>query len=438
MLASQPKFALANKHGVWQEKVIQQRSAVSAKRNVLKSQLPLIVIAATVCLLTLMWLVYRSLGRSRCDSIFQQTDDIMQVSLKVIETKGKLALGSQKVQELTDSSQKVAIHLKSCCTFQQAGALNAEQLQVCISGAKDYQAQIIQVAANIKEADAAEKQQKPELAKQKTDEAKEGANKLLSTEKTLAKAVETPPAAPPVKGGAEKEPNNTIPQANVAEMGTTIVGEVTPADDVDFFRFQYRDAKKRRDKIVVHLENRSTTLRPSLILHNEDKSIARNWDTANAPGANFEFSFLAESEKTYFVGVASYYNGTSGAYALSLLPQKAYDQYEPNDDAFAATPLKVGQMLEANIMDGTDVDSYRVSGVKEKSLTIQLENLSPALRPSIRVLKSDKSLAQNWNAANAPGADLTFSFESQPGQDYFVEVASYYNGSAGPYRLKVQ
>lgn len=410
---------------------------MSAKRNVFKSQLPLIVIAATVCLLTLMWLIYRSLGRSRCDSIFEQTADRVQANLEFIKIKGKLALGSQKVQELTDSSQKVGLHLKTCCNAQEARMLNAEQFQICMSGAKDYETQIIQVATNIKEATAAEEQQKPELAKQKTDAAKQGVSKVVNTEKTLAKTTEDLPVQVRVKD-VEQEPNNTIPQANVAEIGNTIAGEINPTKDVDFFAFQYRDAKKRRDNIVVRLKNRSTTLRPSLILHNEDKSIARNWDTANAPGANFEFSFLAESEKTYFVGVASYYNGTSGAYSLSLLPQKAYDQYEPNDDAFAATPVNVGQMLEANIMDGTDVDSYRVSGVKEKNLTIQLENLSPALRPSIRVLKSDKSLAQNWNAANAPGADLTFSFESQPGQDYFVEVASYYNGSAGPYRLKVQ
>jgi hypothetical protein len=258
-----------------------------------------------------------------------------------------------------------------------------------------------------------------------------------NTEKTLAKLTEALPALA-VKDGTEQEPNNTIPQANIAEIGTTIAGEINPNKDVDFFKFQYRDAKKRRDKIVVHLKNQSTTLRPSLILHNEDKSIARNWAGANAPGADFEFPFLAESEKTYFVGVASDYNQTSGAYALLLIPQKAYDQYEPNDDAFSATPLNVGQTVNANIMDGPDVDSYRVSGVKEKNLTIQLENLSPALQPNVRVLKSDKSIAQNWNAANAPGADLKFSIPSEPGQEYFVEVASYYNQTAGPYKLTVR
>ena len=361
----------------------------------------------------------------------------MRADLEFVKIKGALTLGAEKVQELTDSSQKVGLHLKSCCIAQEAKALNAEQFQVCMSGAKDYQTQIIQVATNIKEATAAEEQQKPELAKQKTAAAKEAVSKVANTEKTLARVTEALPSIP-VRDGIEQEPNNTLPQANIAEIGKSIAGEINPTKDVDFFKFQYRDAKKRRDKIVVPLENRSTMLRPAVILHNEDKSIARNWTATNAPGADLEFSFLAEPEKTYFVGVASYYNETSGAYALSLLPQKAYDQYEPNEDAFSATPLNVGQMVEANIMDRFDVDSYRVSGVKEKNLTIQLENLSPALRPSVRVLKSDKSLAQNWNAANALGADLTFSIESQPGQDYFVEVASYYNETAGPYKLTVR
>ena len=347
----------------------------------------------------------------RCDSIFEQTADRMRADLEFIKIKGELALGREKIQELTDSSQKVGLHLKSCCIAQEAKALNAQQFQVCMSGAKDYQTQIIQVATNIKEATAADEQQKPELAKQKAEAAKEGVTKVGNTEKTLAKLTEALPALA-VKDGTEQEPNNTIPQANIAEIGTTIAGEINPNKDVDFFKFQYRDAKKRRDKIVVHLKNQSTTLRPSLILHNEDKSIARNWAGANAPGADFEFPFLAESEKTYFVGVASDYNQTSGAYALLLIPQKAYDQYEPNDDAFSATPLNVGQTVNANIMDGPDVDSYRVSGVKEKNLTIQLENLSPALQPNVRVLKSDKSIAQNWNAANAPGADLKFSIPS--------------------------
>jgi hypothetical protein len=292
-------------------------------------------------------------------------------------------------------------------------------------------------------------QQKPELAKQKTDAAKEAATKVTNTEKTLARTTEALPASIPVKDGTEQEPNNTILQANVAEMGATIAGEINPANDVDFFKFQYRNEKKRRDIVVARLENRSATLRPSLSLYNEDKSVARDWTSANAAGANLEFSFVAEPEKTYFVGVASDYKRSAGAFALSLIPQKAYDEYEPNDDAFTATPLKVGQTVEANIMDGADLDYYRISGVKEKNLTVQLENLSSSLQPSSRVLKADKSIARDWNSADVPGADLIFTIAAEPGQDYFVEVASAadphvigsapgHGRSSGPYKLTVR
>ena len=409
-----------------------------AKRNVLKSQLPLIIVAATALLLAIIYFVYRIFGPSKCDSIFQQTADSVHVSVEAIKIKGKLALGQQQVQELTDASQKVAIHLKTCCIAQEARALNADQFQACMSGAKDYQTQIIQVANNIKEAEAAKQQQKPELAKQKAEAAKEAAAKVVNTEKSLAKTTDALPAPTPVKGGTEQEPNNTILQANVAEMGATIAGEINPADDVDFFKFQYRDAKKRRDIVVVHLENRSTTLRPSLILYNQDKSIARDWSEANAPGANEEFSFSAEPDKSYYVGVGSYGKYSTGQYTLSVVPQKAYDQYEPNDDAFTATRLKVGEPIEANIMDGKDVDFYQFSGVKEKSLTVQLENLSSRLRPNIRVLNADMSIARDWTEANADGADLKFSMQAEPGQEYFIEVGAYGGYSKGPYKLTVR
>jgi len=167
---------------------------VVTKRNVLKSQLPLIIVAATVGLLTVAWLAYRTFIHSKCDSIFEQTADRLQANLEFIKIKGELALGRKKVQELTEASQKVGLHLKSCCIAQQAGILNADQFQVCMSGAKDYQTQIIQVATNIKEANAAEEQQKPELARQKADAAKEAATKIVNTEKALARTTEALPA----------------------------------------------------------------------------------------------------------------------------------------------------------------------------------------------------------------------------------------------------
>ena len=189
-----------------------------AKRNVLKSQFPLLLVAATALVLTIIYFVYQSFSHSKCDSIFEQTADRLRGNLEVIKIKGELVLGREKVQELTEGSQKVALHLKTCCIAQQAGAMKADQFQDCVSGAKNYETKIIQVATNIKEVKAAEEQQKPELAKQKTEQAKEAASEAISTERTLANTSEVPPAAESKAAPVEKVKRLARPQRTITVL----------------------------------------------------------------------------------------------------------------------------------------------------------------------------------------------------------------------------
>ncbi len=198
-----------------------------------------------------------------------------------------------------------------------------------------------------------------------------------------------------------------------------------------------RDAKNRRDIVAVHVENQSSTLQPSARLHGEDKSVALGWITTNAAGANLDFSFSADPGKSCYVDVDSS-GGTVGKYVLSIVPQKGYDQYEPNDDGFTATPIAFGQTVDANIMDGGDVDWYRISGIKVKSVTVRLENGSTTLQPSVRVHNADKSVLANWSGPNAAGADHTISFEAETDREYFLEVAAYLGSSSGKYKLSAR
>jgi len=181
---------------LWQKNPVQPEGAVVAKRNVFKSQLPLIIVAATAVLLALIYFVYQGTGRSKCDSIFEQTADRLSGNLKFINITGELALGRETVQKLTEGSQKVALHLKTCCIAERTGTLNADQFQVCMNGAKDYETKVTQVVTNIKEAKAAEEQQNPELAREKTEQARKTANEAIDSEKNLANTLA---AAPSVK-----------------------------------------------------------------------------------------------------------------------------------------------------------------------------------------------------------------------------------------------
>jgi hypothetical protein len=209
-----------------------------AKRNVLKSQLPLVIIAATAVLLVIIYFVYQSFVHSKCDSIFEQTADRLRGNLEFIKIKGELVLGREKVQELAEGPQKVALHLKTCCIAQQAGTMNADQFQVCMSGAKDYETKIVQVATNLKEVKAAEEQQKPELAKQKTEQAKEAANEAISTEKTLANTIEPLPATPSVKGAsAHPAPATSAVKFEKSSMPAIVVEKFDgPPDALDEFQ----------------------------------------------------------------------------------------------------------------------------------------------------------------------------------------------------------
>ena len=115
-------------------KTLFSRRVAWSRAETLKSQLPLIIVAATAVSLVIIYFVYQGLVRSKCDSIFEQTANRLSGNLEFIKIKGELVLGREKVQELTEGSQKVALHLKTCCIAQQAGTLNADQFQVCMNG----------------------------------------------------------------------------------------------------------------------------------------------------------------------------------------------------------------------------------------------------------------------------------------------------------------
>jgi len=396
----------------------------------MKKQMKLVVIATTVVVIVLAYLLLAG-RRTQCDTIFEQTATRVGGNIEVIKNKGELFVGREQVQALTEGAQKVGLHLKSCCLSQQSGNMTPDQFQNCVNGAKDYESKVLLVTNLISEAQAAKDQGNEQLAQQKAAQAREAASAVASVSGELSKTAANLSSDPVTITVAEQEPNNTILQANAAQMGTAIAAEISTTDDQDFFKFQYKDSKNRRDFVLVHLENRSSTLRPQLQVYNEDKSLLRDWLVANAAGANLDFPFVAEPGKTYYVAAASY--GGTGKYALSLVPQKAYDQYEPNENAFTATPIGLGQTIEANIMDSGDVDWYHLSGAKGKTVTVHLENLSDALRPQMQVRNGDKSVLQDWIVANVNGANLEFAFPAEPGKEYFVIVTSYSN--AGKYKL---
>jgi hypothetical protein len=400
--------------------------AANVRGDSMKKQIPLIVVTVAVLVVVIVWFVFERVLRPQCDSIFEQTTTKLSGKLDFIKTNGELVIGGEKVQELAESSQKIALHLKTCCIAQQGGSMNAEQFQGCINGAKGYETKISQVTNIINEAQAAKEQGNPQLIEQKAAEAKEAAGAATKFVEGLVKP--PPPISPgptgpsSAQGGVEQEPNNTILEPNAAEFGNTMFGDIVTANDGDYFRFH--NTANLRDVIKVMLQNLSATMAPDIRVYNQSKSeIARKYETTN--GADLELLFTAEPDNDYYVAVAAFGGVPSNSkYRLSGVPQKAYDAYEPNDNAATATAIKLGQTVSANILDGKDLDWYRLGNVAQKEIAVRLENMSATLLPDIRVYNQSKSeIARKYETT--PGANLDFSFAAESGKEFYITVAAF-------------
>jgi outer membrane protein OmpA-like peptidoglycan-associated protein len=237
-----------------------------------------------------------------------------------------------------------------------------------------------------------------------------------------AAAANTPPAPPVALAGG-----SSINTPATATVGMTVTGAITPNGPSNFYRFDYTG--KLRDIVVLRLENRSTTLRPEIKVYNADRSqLFDKYD--GTPGASVEQSMSLDPGQTIYVEVTPY--GSSGAYQLSALAQKAYDANEPNDDVLSATPVKFGDPIEGSVMDDKDADWFHVTAPMSGKVSVVLENLSATLRPDVKVFSQLKSqIAEKYDGT--PGAGLDFTVDVEPGKDFYVEIVPY--GSIGKYRL---
>jgi hypothetical protein len=234
----------------------------------------------------------------------------------------------------------------------------------------------------------------------------------------------------------EQEPNEDVFHANVMPLNKGILAGIAPNNDIDTFQFEAPG--KSRDWIDVILENRDTGLHPALRVLNADKADVVAWSAAPNPGANHAVAFVASPSAKYFVQAGSSYGGSSGAYVITVKPRNAFDRWEPNDDVEHAAPIKVGSPVEANIMDGRDLDYYTFQSGAAGEMTVTIQNTSTTLAPSVHVRNASRSDITGWQANPDTGGHKTLTFKAEAGAKYYVGVGAHYGGSSGSYTLTVR
>ena len=230
------------------------------------------------------------------------------------------------------------------------------------------------------------------------------------------------------KAAAIQAANNTILTAAPLQIGSSIDSSVTP-DNPDYFTFT---APATRDIINIRLENTSTTLMPDLSVYNADRAqIGKQYQTT--AGANAVLDVAATAAGKYYVQVAAF-SGTSGAYKLTITPQKAFDRFEPNDSILEPREIPFAQDVEANVMDEADTDVYRVS-VPAGSLVATLTNKSATLIPDVTVFDSNRvQVAKEYQTT--PGSHVSVKATVNGAGVWYVRVNGF-SSTSGAYALRV-
>lgn len=241
-----------------------------------------------------------------------------------------------------------------------------------------------------------------------------------------------PHAADPVT--AEVEPNGTSVTANLISMDADVVGEISTEDDVDCYRFSAPPAP--RDVLRVEVKIQSMTLAPRITIYDEyGHPTGEALETQNA-GSALTLRISPRPNSTRFVEIGGSHQST-GAYALKITAERAFDQYEPNDDIGAARNIVVGRELEANIMTAEDVDFYTFVADRTGKMTVTLRSRSDSLIPGLAVYGPNQQLIQEGANTGEQGRTITRSIGVQETKFYYVQVSGQAK-SSGNYILIVQ
>jgi tetratricopeptide (TPR) repeat protein len=246
-----------------------------------------------------------------------------------------------------------------------------------------------------------------------------------------AKGIPTGAAEPYTR---EQEPNNEPADANVIGLRGPVGGELAGGNDAaDYFKVIAPAAP--RDLLTIELANHSINFAPRVHVYDQDLRLLSWGDVTARPGASITVSGGPPSNTVLFISVTAA-DANGGQYLLTVMPQKAFDKYEPNDDLQRARRVSIGEEIAAGIMDGGDSDFFSFQSPRRGTVIIDVQNRSNTLIPALSMYNSDHRNLAFAQEVRKPGADVRYVLDADKDALYYVQISSQ-SGTAGAYTLRV-
>jgi len=213
------------------------------------------------------------------------------------------------------------------------------------------------------------------------------------------------------------EPNGEIGNATVIAIGAAAGGGISPAGDVDFYKFEVDSP----GILEVKLNSVPNEMKTRIDLYGKNY----NWITrtdASSPGDLVTLKLDITNPGLYYVGVLDLAGKShDGGYSFDLSCEPVVDSNEPNGEIGDATNISFGGDASGYIFSRGDVDFYKFYVNSTGILDVILEDVPDDMRTRIDLYGKNFNWITRTDASN-PGDLVTLSLDlSSPGW-YYVGI----------------
>ncbi len=234
----------------------------------------------------------------------------------------------------------------------------------------------------------------------------------------------------------EQEPNNSLDEAMSVNLPVNIQGTIESKGEADWYK--------------IHIDHQgvlrfSTSHVPSSIdlalqVRDEQKRLIQPWITAKKPGEALKGVVDLALPGTYYLEMRDGHNNSASQdiYRLHLLFVPTKDTGEMNNTRETATPLPLGQAIQANILPKADADWYAITVEAQGALEVAITDMPPELDIAFQVYGPEKGLLQGWLTTPKIGQENVRVVDLPRPGIYHLEVRDGHNNarSTVPYTLR--
>ena len=236
----------------------------------------------------------------------------------------------------------------------------------------------------------------------------------------------------------EQEPNNSLDEALLVTLPVNLQGSIEPKGEADWYKIQI----DHQGVLQFSTSHVPPNIDLALQVRDEQKRLVQSWITARKSGDPLKGEIDLASPGIYYLELRDGHNNAASPdiYRLQLIFIPTKDTGEVNNTQETATPVVLGQAIQANILPRADADWYRLEIPAQGALEVAITDMPPELDIAFQVFGPEKGLLHGWLTTPKPGQDNVQVVDLPAPGTYYLEVRDGHNNarSSQPYTLRAR